>query len=106
MIVLGRAARRDCHTPNFRVRQVCCHRTLDTCFEMSDGDSVFSSLVRRAKAKPTGRPARNLYRYIVQVGAEAAYGATKHLSGADLMKHAAEERERARKAFADLIEKR
>ena len=78
-------------------------RNFDTCFEMHDGDSVSAVLVRRAKANPNGKLAQNLYRYITKESAEAAYEATKHLTRAQLVKHAAEERERAEKAFSDFM---
>lgn len=80
-------------------------RNFDTCFEMSDGDSVAAALVRRARAKPHGRLALNLYRYVNRESAEAAWEATKHLSGADLVKHASHECERARQAFSEWLER-
>ena len=80
-------------------------RSFDTCFESNDGDMVSAALVRRAKANPTGNLAENLYRYISKDLAEAAYERTKHLSRAELVRHAAEERERAAKDFAKFMER-
>ncbi len=80
-------------------------RNFDTCFEMHDGDSVSAALVRRAKANPNSSLAQNLFRYITKESAEAAYEATKHLTRAELVKHAADERERAEKAFSAFMEK-
>lgn len=81
-------------------------RSFDTCFEMSDGDAVAAALVRRARKKPSGRLAQNLYRYITKSSAEEAYEATKHLSDEGLVKCAAKERARARNEFAARMEKR
>jgi len=80
-------------------------RNFDTCFEMHDGSSVAAALVRRTKANPNSKLAQNLYQYVTKDRAEAAYEKTKHLTHAELVKHAAEERERAAKGFAEFMEK-
>jgi hypothetical protein len=55
-------------------------RTFDTCFEMNDGEAVAAALVRRARAKPEGNLARNLFRFISEARSLADYEETKHLS--------------------------
>jgi hypothetical protein len=80
-------------------------RNYDTCFESNDGDSVAAALVRRANTNPGGKLAQNLFRYIDREGAEKAYEESKHLTHAELVKHAAEERSRAGKAFAEFLQK-
>lgn len=48
------------------------NRTFDTCFEMGDADAVVMALVRRATARPQGRLAHNLSRYIAQTSIDRA----------------------------------
>ena len=46
-------------------------RSFDTCFEMHDGDAVAAALVRRSLNNE--RLAANLFRYIGEAGARAAF---------------------------------
>ena len=47
-------------------------RHFDTCFEMSDGDAVAVALVRRVRARPNTKLARNFEGYLGDLAYEAA----------------------------------
>jgi len=75
-------------------RRGATSRSFDTCCEMYDGEAVIAALVRRAKKRPNGSLAKNLYHYIDQKSAEAAYQKT---IGMDLTAHAAQLRASAQR---------
>jgi precorrin-6B methylase 2 len=82
-------------------------RRFDTCFEMNDGAEVVAVLVRRARAKPAGKLAANLFRYINEASAIESYNATAHLSHQQLSEKAAVSRAReAREVEAIKVEHR
>lgn len=74
-------------------------RKFDTCFEMNDGHEVVAALMRRARAKPAGRLAANLFRYINEASATESYNATAHLSHQQLSEKAAVSRARGAREF-------
>ena len=73
-------------------------RQFDICFEMFDGDAVAAAVVRRAKARPDGPLARNLFPRYLGPRALASYEATKHLSRKQLENYAADLRKEAIRA--------
>ena len=73
-------------------------RQFDSCFEMHDGDAVAAAMVRRAKARPDGPLARNLFPRSLGPRALASYEATKHLSRKQLENYAADLRKEAIRA--------
>ena len=73
-------------------------RQFDTCFEIFDGDAVAAAVVRRAKARPDGPLARNLFPRYLGPRALASYEATKHLSRKQLENYAADLRKEAIRA--------
>ena len=73
-------------------------RQFDICFEMFDGDAVAAAVVRRAKARPDGPLARNLFPRYLGPWALASYEATKHLSRKQLENYAADLRKEAIRA--------
>ena len=73
-------------------------RQFDSCFEMHDGDAVAAAMVRRAKARPDGPLARNLFPRYLGPRALASYEATKHLSRKQLENYAADLRKEAIRA--------
>ena len=73
-------------------------RQFDSCFEMFDGDAVAAAVVRRAKARPNGPLARNLFPRYLGPRALASYEATKHLSRKQLENYAADLRKEAIRA--------
>jgi len=70
----------------------------DSCFEMYDGHAVAAAVVRRAKARPDGPLARNLFPRYLGPRALASYEATKHLSRKQLENCAADLRKEAIRA--------
>lgn len=46
-------------------------RRFDACFEMFDGDAVSLALIRRVRARPHGRLAQNIWRYLSRETVEA-----------------------------------
>lgn len=54
-------------------------RTFDSCFENYDGDAVATALVRRAQAKPNGKLAKNLWRYISKETVEPVVAKYTHI---------------------------
>jgi hypothetical protein len=76
-------------------------RRFDTCFEMYDGDAVAAGLMRRAKANPEGKLARNLFSYICEAGALEHYEQTKHLTARGLAEFAAKLRGYAETAWKE-----
>lgn len=71
-------------------------RTLDTCFEMFDGEFVAAALVRRAKKNPATKFAQNIFKILAESTATRNYEETKHMTRRELretaLKHVAEMR--------------
>jgi hypothetical protein len=65
---------------------------------MHDGDAVAAAVVRRAKARPDGPLAQNLFPRYLGPRALASYEATKHLSRKQLENYAADLRKEAIRA--------
>ncbi len=67
---------------NYFSRGIEGSRTLDTCFEMNDGDAVVIALMRRVQKNPNTALARNLWNRLCRQtceGLDAQYGYPKNL---------------------------
>lgn len=78
-------------------------RSFDSCFENDDGDAVVTALYRRAQAKPTGRLAANLWRYLARESVERT--ATENAHRTDLAAWAAELRAQGRAQFQAMMDR-